>query len=588
MKIFSKVRLLLTPAEEKTSILMIFLILLGMVFEALGIGLVIPVITLMIDVDGPSKFPFLSSWVNVHDSNSQKSLAIFSMIALVIVYLLKNLYLGYLIWRQSNFALDVQANLSRRLFSIYMQQPYAFHLQRNSAELVRNITSEVASFSGVITSLMQLLSESFVLIGVALLLLVVEPVGAVTIVVALGGTAWIFHRVTRVRISRWGIERQYHDGLRIQYLQQGLGGVKDIILLGRQKDFLNRFDVHNQNSARVWKFQNTLQGIPRLIFEMLAIIGLATLVIVMLNQGSTTTSLVPILGMFAASAFRLMPSVNRILGSIQSLRYNMSALDLLYEEIALKVLPHQLDTNKDHISFQRGIKFREVGYTYQSVTRPALHSITLEIQKGELIGFVGVSGSGKSTLLDIFLGLLPPSEGSIEVDGIEIQQNLRKWQDLIGYVPQTIYLTDDSLRRNVAFGLADDEIDDVSVMKAIVSAQLNQFVDLLPEGLDTKVGERGVRLSGGQRQRIGIARALYHDPSILVFDEATSALDIATEASVLEVITALRGAKTLILVAHRLSTVERCDRLFKFDQGRIVDSGAPKEVLGRLIQNVAA
>lgn len=315
------------------------------------------------------------------------------------------------------------------------------------------------------------------------------------------------------------------------------------------------------------------------MFELLTITGLAVLVITMLNQGREMSSLVPVLGLFAASAFRLMPSVNRILGSIQNVRYYLPALNHLYEESLLQVPPHSGEHTGKLGSFQHEIKLHDVGYLYHAAKQPALHGVSMAIKKGELIGLVGTSGSGKSTLVDLMLGLLPPTEGKIEVDGLDIQQHLREWQDQIGYVPQSIYLTDDSLRRNVAFGLADEEIDEAAVAQAISAAQLKEFVNGLPDRLDTVVGERGIRLSGGQRQRIGIARALYHNPSMLVFDEATSALDIATESNVMEVITALKGSKTMILVAHRLSTVERCDRLFKFEKGQIVASGSPDKVL---------
>lgn len=584
MSVFGKTRALLTPAERKASIAMLVLMLIGMVLETMGIGLVIPVVTLMIEGDALTKFPLLASWAEALHVISQGALIILAMIALVIVYFAKNLYLAFLIWKQTSFALDIQASLSRRIFALYLRQPYTFHLQRNSAQLVRNITGEVTIFSGVISSLLLLLTECFVLVGIALLLLLIEPVGVTAIVVVLGGAAWVFHRLTRSRISRWGGERQYHEGLRIQHLQQGLGGAKDVKLLGREKDFLTRFDYHNRKSTRVWKLQTTLQGMPRLMFEMLAITGLAVLVITMLNQGREMSSLVPVLGLFGASAFRLMPSVNRILGSIQNVRYNLPALNHLYEESLLQVPPQNTERANKHAAFQREIKIYEVGYVYHLAKKPALHGVSLEIRKGELIGLIGTSGSGKSTLVDLVLGLLPPSEGRIEVDGLDVQTHLREWQDQIGYVPQSIYLTDDSLRRNIAFGLADEEIDEAAVVRAISAAQLMEFVNGLPEGLDTVVGERGVRLSGGQRQRIGIARALYHNPSVLVFDEATSALDIATESSVMEVITELKGSKTMILVAHRLSTVERCDRLFKFEKGRVVASGSPDELLRRPVQ----
>jgi ABC-type multidrug transport system fused ATPase/permease subunit len=299
----------------------------------------------------------------------------------------------------------------------------------------------------------------------------------------------------------------------------------------------------------------------------------------MIGHGVEMASIVPTLALFAAAAFRLMPSVNRVLTAMQTLRYGLPVIDTLYEELKLEVPDAIDDFSEVSPGFRQEIRLNEVSYTYQGALSPALNGLALSIKVGEFVGFIGSSGSGKSTLVDIVLGLLPCDSGRIEVDGQDIQENMRAWQNQIGYVPQAIYLTDDTLRRNVAFGLPNEQIDDVAVQKAIKAAQLEEFVATLPEGLETVVGERGVRLSGGQRQRIGIARALYHDPSVLVLDEATSALDTATESGVMKAVNALQGSKTIIMVAHRLSTVEHCDRLYKLEQGRIVGEGTPQDML---------
>jgi ABC-type multidrug transport system fused ATPase/permease subunit len=580
MTLFKKIRALLTPSERKAAISMLFMMLLGMALETLGIGLVIPVVTVMMQPESWEKYLVVSSLLSSHPSLSHSLMVVIAMIGLVFVYLSKNLYSGFLIWKQASFTFNVQANLCLRLFALYLRQPYSFHLQRNSAQLIRNITSEVASFSSVISSVLLLLTECFVLIGLTALLLWIEPLGAIAIAVILGSSAWIFHILTRNRISHWGGLRQHHDGFKFQHLQQGLSSAKDVKLLGREKNFLAQFEFHNTNSAKIWKLQTTLQGLPRLMFEMLGILGLAMLVIAMIKQGREASSLIPVLGLFAASAFRFMPSANRILGAIQNIRYNLSAVDLLFDESQLQTdgsQEYRKTTPKSEMLHE--IKIEEVGYSYPASHKAALNKVSITIKKGEIVGIIGASGSGKSTLVDLLLGLLSPLEGKITTDGIDIQSHLRNWQDQIGYVPQSIYLTDDTLRRNVAFGLADEEINEVAVRHAIAAAQLSEFVDELADGLDSVVGERGVKLSGGQRQRIGIARALYHNPSILIFDEATSALDITTEKSVMDVTMALKGSKTIIIVAHRLTTVDRCDLIFKLEKGRVVASGLPTEVL---------
>src|SRR3989344_4683452 len=564
-----KIWCLLTYTERRTAVALLSLMFIGMVLEALGIGLVIPAIALLTQSDFARNYPAFQSVLQSLGNPSQQSLVIGGMLILVGVYLIKVLFLAYLAWRQMRFAFGVQAQLSQRLFTTYLRQPYAFHLQRNSAQLISNVTSEVGMFTGsVVQSSMVLIAESLILVGLCCLLLIVEPLGALTVVSVLGMAAWGFHRLTRKRIARWGESRQYHEGLRIQHLQQGLGGVKDVKVLGRETDFLGQYSVHNAQSARAGQLQATLQQLPRLWLELLAVSGLAILVISMLAQNRALEAVLPTLGLFTAAAFRLMPTVNRVLGAVQSLRYVLPVVDLMHAELKLSG-PEVANTRSLVTPFRVALELNQVTYAYPGTAEPALKDISLTIQRGESVGFIGASGAGKSTLVDILLGLFTPDTGEVRVDGKDIQANLRNWQDQIGYVPQTIYLTDDTLRRNVAFGLPNEQIDDAAVQRAIQAAQLEDFVASLPDGLETLVGERGIRLSGGQRQRIGIARALYHDPAVLVLDEATSALDTDTELSVMKAVTALQGSKTILIIAHRLSTIQHCDRLYRLEQGRM-------------------
>jgi ABC-type multidrug transport system fused ATPase/permease subunit len=579
--ILRKIRFLLTASQRKSALGLLGLMVLGMTLETLCTGLVIPAIALMTQQDLVATYPQFRPLLDYLGNPTQAELIVGVMVGLVGIYLVKNLFLGFLAWRQTRFAFGVQSQLSQRLFTTYLRQPYTFHLQRNSAQLIRNVTSEVGMFADVMVSTLTIGTEMLVLLGIATLLLVVEPVGTLIATLVLGGAAWTFHYGTRARIARWGESRQLHDGLRLQHLQQGLGGAKDAKLLGRESNFLDQYYLHNIQSARVGQFQATLQMLPRLWLELLAVVGLATLVIAMLLQGRGFATIVPTLGLFAAAAFRLMPSVNRTLGALQGLRYNLPAVNTLYDELKLAVAEPAGGQQRRGIAtpvFQTDIRLANVKYTYPAAAAPALDELNLRIRKGESVGFVGPSGSGKSTLVDVILGLLTPSAGRVLVDGENIQTNLRAWQDQIGYVPQSIYLTDDTLRRNVAFGLPNEAIDDDAVKRAVRAAQLHEFVAGLPQGLETLVGERGIRLSGGQRQRIGIARALYHDPAVLVLDEATSALDTATERGVMEAVTALQGSKTVLIVAHRLSTVSNCDRLYRLEQGRIVAESVPAEL----------
>lgn len=567
---------MLTPAQRRSAVVLLALMLVGMLLETLGVGLVIPALALLTQRDFANNYPLVQPILNALGNPSQQTLVIGGMLALVGIYLIKELFLAMLAWRQMHFAFGVQAHLSQRLFSTYLHQPYTFHLQRNSAQLIRNVVNEVSMFTGSgMLPAMTLLTELLVLSGLCTLMLIVEPVGAMIVVSVLGTATLGFYRLTRGRIARWGEARQTHEGMRLQHLQQGLGGAKDVKLLGREHEFLAQYQLHNAQSARVERLQNTINQLPRLWLELLAVSGLAILVISMLAQGRALESVLPTLGLFAATAFRLIPSVNRVLGALQVLRYSTPVADLLHAELQL-VEPGLATKPSPKTPLRNTLVLNHVTYAYPNLEEPALKDISLTIQRGESVGFIGTSGAGKSTLVDLLLGLLTPDRGEVLVDGQDIQTNLRGWQDQIGYVPQSIFLTDDTLRRNVAFGLPDDQIDEAAVQRAIKDAQLAEFVASLPHGLETTVGERGIRLSGGQRQRIGIARALYHDPAVLVLDEASSALDNATEHDVMQAVRALQGSKTILMVAHRLSTVANCSRLYRLDKGRMVEQGTPQ------------
>ena len=561
---------------------LVALMLIGMVLETLGVGLVIPALALMTQSDVASRYPGLAPFISALGNPSHERMVVAGMLTLVGVYAVKGLFLAFLSWQQARFVFGLQSILSQRLFSGYLQQPYTFHLQRNSAQLIRNTIGQVADVTNVIQQGLILLTEVFVLLGILALLLAVEPLGALLVMSTLALAGWGFNRITRGYILRWGEARQYHEGLRIQYLQEGLGGAKDVKLLGREGDFLSQYRRHNFGSAKVGKRQTALQALPRLWLELLAVVGLAALVMIMIGQGKPIEALLPTLGLFAAAAFRLMPSTNRVLGSVQNIRFTLPAINTLHGEF------HLLETSAKPLRgtalpFRTALTLDGVSFQYPGTESKALRDVVLTIPRGSSVGLIGGSGAGKSTLVDVILGLLTPSGGAVRVDGEDIQSCIRQWQDQLGYVPQSIFLTDDSLRRNVAFGLSAESIDEAAVWRAIRAAQLDQFVNELPQGLDTVVGERGIRLSGGQRQRIGIARALYHNPQVLVLDEATSSLDVATERGVMEAIRALHGDKTIIIVAHRLSTVEHCDRLFRLQNGTVVEEGEASVVLRTII-----
>ncbi|MDT8375573.1 MAG: ABC transporter ATP-binding protein [Mariprofundaceae bacterium] len=589
MKAARKIWYLLTRDQRRAAVVLLGLMLVGMLLEMLGIGLIIPALTIITQEDPAANYPALAPWLNRLGNPGHEQLVMIGMLVLVGVYAVKAVFLAFLAWRQMRFVYGVQADLSQRLFVGYLNQPYTFHLQRNSAQLIRNIMIESYQFTH--TALMAgatLLAEILVLLGILALLIAVEPLGTLLVITTFGLAGYCFYRFTGHYVSRWGEARQVHEGLRIQHLQEGLGGAKDVKLLGREGDFFAQYQLHNRGSARVGQRQATLQQLPRLLLEFLAVSGLAVLVLVMIEQDKPLASLLPTLGLFAAAAFRLMPSAARVLGTVQNVRFALPVIDTLCNELQLLDTTIRTPQPAEPILLNKALTLEEISFCYPSAGIRALSGVSLSVSKGTSVGFIGGSGAGKSTLVDIILGLLTPDSGSVKIDGIDIQENLRSWQDQIGYVPQVIFLTDDTLRCNVAFGLPDDQIDEEAVIRAVQAAQLEQFVNDLPQGLDTNVGERGVRLSGGQRQRIGIARALYHDPQVLVLDEATSSLDTATEQSVMQAVQALQGDKTILIVAHRLSTVEQCDHIFRLDRGCIVEEGKAGTVLGTTAERTAS
>jgi ABC-type multidrug transport system fused ATPase/permease subunit len=582
-----RVSRLLTKAQRRAALGLAVLMFGGMVLETLGIGVVIPVLAILGQADLTARHPGIAAWLGRLGNPSREWLVGAVMLGLVLLTLVKAIFVAFVSWRQARFVAGIQITLSQRLFRTYLRMPYAFHLQRNSSQLMHNILSQVGETATVIQQSLILATEVLVLLGIAGLLIWTEPVGAMVVGGILGLAGWGFSRTTNRHVARWAIERQRYDAARIKHLQQGLSGVKEVKLLGREQEFLDHFETNNLKSAGIVELQLALQALPRLWLEVLAVTGLAGLVVVMMGRGRPMESLIPALGLFAAAAFRIMPSVNRVLLGMQSVRFLSPSIENVSNELNF-LPPSDNEIDGGPLPLVDSLTLDHVGFQYVTAAGPALRDVCLSIPHGASVGFVGTSGAGKSTLVDVILGLLTPTTGNIRVDGVDIQSRLRGWQDQIGYVPQTVFLTDDSLRRNVAFGLANEAIDEAAVARAIRAAQLGDFVAGLRDGLDTMVGERGVRLSGGQRQRIGIARALYHNPTMLVLDEATSSLDTATERGVMDAVRALRGGKTIIIVAHRLSTVDQCDRLYRLEHGQIVDEGETAAVLRRVHSRTAS
>ncbi len=470
----------------------------------------------------------------------------------------------------------------------YLAAPYIVHVQRNSAELIRVTTRSVEDFANIfLVNVLIALGETLVLGALTCLLMVVQPLETLGAVVVLALPTALVYRLTQARLAKSGRVAEQGFGLMIQWAEQALNSVKEITITGRRSFFIDQHSYNVQRFANGSRSVIFFSTFPRFLMDTLAVAAMVAIAAILLARGQDLQSSLLYLGMFVLAAFRLIPSTSRLSGALSQLRYRYASTEVIYHELlALRQQPSETSADSDDrqvapISFRRGLTIERLVYAYPAARRAAVEDVSLVIPKGHWIGLIGPTGAGKTTLADLMMGFLVPSSGRILVDGHDLRDNVAGWQRNIGYVPQSVYLIDDTIRRNVAFGVPDEEIDEDRVWQALRAAQVDNLVRSLPDALNATVGERGGRLSGGERQRLGLARALYRDPEVLVIDEGTANLDPATEAAIVEVIGGLRGKKTIIVVAHRLAFVKNCDCIYILDDGRIRNSGRYSDLLAR-------
>jgi ABC-type multidrug transport system fused ATPase/permease subunit len=489
------------------------------------------------------------------------------------------------------FGFYLQKDLARRLMQAYLSAPYTFHLTKNSSVLINNTVDETKKFcTSFLMPFLTSISNGLIVLALVFLLMKTDLLATVLISIVLMIAFLLFNQL-KGKLYTWGMNASDANSNIIKSINHGLGGIKETRVLGCETYFLDQLEQHANFYAYNVSAAVSFNNLPRFMIEALLMTFLVgfTSLFVLFNQGSG--NLVSVLGIFALASIRLMPAAANLLGALGTIRANTVSLDRLY--LDLKELENPLPQNPNYLSrnleqvkdcrgtfsFRDKIVLDRVTYRYPNASEDSLQGVSLSIKKGESIGLLGKSGAGKTTLVDVVLGLLTPQYGDIKVDEVSIYTDLRSWQNMLGYVPQSIFLIDDTLERNIAFGVLDDLIDRERVWKAVQTAQLSELIERLPNGLETQVGERGVMLSGGQRQRVGIARAIYHEREILVFDEATAALDNETEGFVTEAIKTLSGIKTMIIIAHRLSTLEHCDRIYEMGKGQIIRCGSYQEVV---------
>lgn len=545
------------------------LLFVGMVFEVFGLGILIPVLSILLNPEMIESNLAISNVREVFSNFSNQQFLFITLGFIVILYFLKSLFLVFLTHKQNRFLSNTIASISNRLFFNYMNQPYKFHLNRNASDLIKNIQVEIYYFQTFLLSLINIFIEGGFVISVLATLIYIEPIGAISIGVFYGFLSIIFLQFTKKKLNAWGSLRESLDAQVSKVSLEGLGGIKDILILGKTGFFIEEYSKKNYLKARVNANQGTVSQIPRFYLELISIVGLVSFIILLLLQGKDPAILVTILGVFVAATFRMIPSLNRIIAAMQSMKYLMPSVDTIFNEIKNNIGKEVNYTSSEKYTFKNHIEFKNIAFGFTE-EQSVLENINLKIKKGQTIGFIGESGSGKSTLVDMIIGLHEPNSGVILIDGIDDFQISQSWRNNIGYVSQTIYLIDDSIVKNIALGIPENEINFNKVNEVLKQVQLEKFINNLELGVKTKVGERGVQLSGGQRQRIGIARALYHDPNILILDEATSALDSETEKEVMESIKNLKGDKTIIMIAHRISTLVDCDEIYKIQNKGIL------------------
>jgi ABC-type multidrug transport system fused ATPase/permease subunit len=555
-------------------------------FEVTAALLIFVLARLIADPTSPLKLPIVGDVRARFPTLDDDQLLLLAMATVSGFFLLRAGVVLFQTYARAKIAERTGVRLSSRLFRGYLGMPYPFHLQRNSAELIRNVTDAVNDVVDyTLVPSLRLASELLVVVGIALALVFIAPMAAALAVALFAPLMWLLFRSIQPRIAVLG--RDEHELARsaLLDLQQSLHGYRDIAILGREEWFHERYLRTRQGIARTRSLRWVFGDVPRIALETWLVLFVALFVATAAAAGSPSDSL-PVLGMFAYAALRILPSLNHVVLEINDLRYGATAaaavdhdLRLLEEPLQRKASPATVDGTR--LVFRDSIELDDVSYRYPGAGDEALAGLNAEIREGESVGIVGPTGGGKSTLIDVILGLLPPTTGRVLVDGTDIHSDLRRWQRNIGMVPQSVYLLDDSLRRNIALGEDDDSIDSGAIDEAVALAQLEPFVASLPNGLDTVVGERGARISGGQRQRVAIARALYRRPAVLVLDEGTSALDSVTEAALLDALMIDGYARSLIIVAHRLTSVRHCNKLLFVESGRIVDSGSFDELLSR-------
>jgi len=572
LKIWKKLKVLLDKKQKRFMVLLVFMMLIGAILEVFSVATVIPVANIVFSPNEIHENRLLDSLYNLFGFQSDKTFGIAVMLSLIVAFVLKNVYIYFMQKVMYHFVYTNQFRTSERMMKNYMRRGYEFYLSADTAVIQRSITSDVNNMYALILSLLQLISETIVFVVLSVVLLITDPVMTIVIASLLGITLLAIKIILKPIMRRAGEENQEYYSNLFKWINQTVTGIKEVKIGGKEKYFIDTYCGYGKGYVDAVQRYTLYNNIPRLIIETVCVAGIVGYLLFLFLGSNETGNVLDVIAAFGVALMRLMPCANRINNQLNSISYFepffMGVSDNLQDEIdSKKVDTSVFEVRREKLPVEKEICLTDISYKYPNTDKWILKDANVTIPVGSAVGIVGETGSGKSTFVDVLLGLLELQEGAIEVDGQNIFEgdNYRKWLKNVGYIPQTVFMIDDTIRKNVAFGIPEDEIDEERVWEVLREAQLDEFVKSLPEGLETGIGERGIRLSGGQRQRISIARALYEDPKVLVLDEATSALDNDTEKAIMDSINHLHGKKTLIIIAHRLQTIEKCDAVYRIE-----------------------
>lgn len=546
--------------------------------ETLGVTVIVPLVNVLLQPEQLFEISYVRNVTEFLRIRTNEDLILLIIFTVILVYIFKNIFFIFFAWIKTRYACKVQRECSVYMMQSYMNRGYGFFLNWNVNELTQGVVGDVASLYQIINGLLQTVTQIMIVAFICIYMCYADWQIALGVILSALICLLIIFVFFRRRMLQAGIRLRTYSILSSQALLQAFQGIKEVLVMRKQKYFVKEFEENTIKRQNAMVVQNIGAEIPAYIIEAVCIIGIMTILGIRIVNISNPQNFVAVLASFAIGAFRILPALGKISNSINMISSSMPGLNAVYENIveARKYNDqfYNVETEDEEqyrgLTFEKSVSIRNLSFAYNSEQKKVLNQLSLEIPKGKSIAFVGESGAGKSTLADLILGVLRPDEGEVLLDDINIRKIPGLWGRLIGYVPQSIYLSDTSICKNIAFGIDESEIDEDEVKVALEKADLLDFVLRLPNGIHTKVGDRGVRLSGGQRQRIGIARALYHDPEILILDEATSALDNETEKAVMEAIDSLHGKMTLIIIAHRLTTIKNCDVIYEIVDGKAV------------------